>query len=152
MSIRDLLMTATKDAMKAREAARLSTLRMMSSAIKDRDIAARGEGLPQPVADGDLMGLFGKMIKQRQDAAKVYLQGGRPVLADKELAEVKVIEAFLPRQLDPAQIEAAVAAAIAEAGATSVKDMGKVMAVLKVGFAGQMDFGAVGALIKGRLG
>ena len=130
MSIRDLLMTATKDAMKAREAARLSTLRMMSSAIKDRDIAARGEGLPQPVADGDLMGLFGKMIKQRQDAAKVYVQGGRPELADKELAEVKVIEAFLPRQLDPAQIEAAVAAAIAEAGATSVKDMGKVMAVL----------------------
>ena len=152
MSIRDLLMTATKDAMKAREAARLSTLRMMSSAIKDRDIAARGEGLSQPVADGDLMGLFGKMIKQRQDAAKVYVQGGRPELADKELAEVKVIEAFLPRQLDPAQIEAAVAAAIAEAGATSVKDMGKVMAVLKAGFAGQMDFGAVGALIKGRLG
>ena len=152
MSIRDLLMTATKDAMKAREAARLSTLRMMSSAIKDRDIAARGEGLPHPVADADLMGLFGKMIKQRQDAAKVYVQGGRPELADKELAEVKVIEEYLPRQLDPAQVEAAVAEAIAEAGATSIKDMGKVMAVLKARFAGQMDFGAVGALIKGRLG
>ncbi len=152
MSIRDLLMTATKDAMKAREAARLSTLRMMSSAIKDRDIAARGEGLPHPVADADLMGLFGKMIKQRQDASKVYVQGGRPELADKELAEVKVIEEFLPRQLDPAQVEAAVAAAIAEAGAASIKDMGKVMAVLKARFAGQMDIGAVGALIKGRLG
>ena len=152
MSIRDRLMTATKDAMKAREAARLSTLRMMSSGIKDRDIAARGEGSPDPVADTDLMGLFGKMIKQRQDASKVYVQGGRPELADKELAEVKVIEEFLPRQLDLTQVEVAVAAAIAEAGATSIKDMGKVMAVLKTKFAGQMDFGAVGALIKGRLG
>jgi uncharacterized protein YqeY len=152
MSIRDQLMSATKDAMRAREAERLSTLRMMSSAIKDRDIAARGEGAGGPVADAELMGLFGKMIKQRQDAAKVYVQGGRPELADKELAEVKVIEGFLPGQLDAGQVEAAVASAIAETGATSIKDMGRVMAALKARFAGQMDFGAVGALIKGRLG
>lgn len=152
MPIRDQLMQATKDAMKAREAARLGTLRMMSSAIKDRDIAARGDGAEGPVADGDLLGLFGKMIKQRQDAAKVYVQGGRQELADKELAEVRVIEEFLPRQMDGAEIEAAVAAAITEAGAASVKDMGKVMGLLKAKFAGQMDFGAVGALIKGRLG
>jgi uncharacterized protein YqeY len=152
MSIRDRLMDATKEAMKAREAARLSTLRMMSSAIKDRDIFVRGEGGEVPVADADLMGLLAKMIKQRQDASKVYVQGGRQELADKELAEVKVIEEFLPGQLDGAAVEAAVAAAIAETGATSVKDMGRVMAALKVKFAGQMDFGAVSALIKGRLG
>jgi uncharacterized protein YqeY len=152
MSIRDQLMSATKDAMRAREAERLSTLRMMSSAIKDRDIAARGEGAEGPVADAELMGLFGKMIKQRQDAAKVYVQGGRPELADKELAEVKVIEGFLPGQLDAGQVEAAVASAIAETGATSIKDMGRVMAALKARFVGQMDFGAGGALIKGRLG
>ena len=151
MSIRDNLMSATKDAMKAREAERLSTLRMMSSAIKDRDIAARGEGNDGPVADADLMGLFGKMIKQRQDASKVYVQGGRQELADKELNEVKVIEEFLPKQLDAGEVENAVVAAISEVGATSVKDMGKVMGVLKGKFAGQMDFGAVGSLIKARL-
>jgi uncharacterized protein YqeY len=124
---------------------------MMSSAIKDRDIFARGEGAAEPVADADLMGLFGKMIKQRQDAAKVYIQGGRQELADKELNEVKVIEEFLPGQLDAAAVEAAVLAAIAEVGASSIKDMGRVMGVLKGKFAGQMDFGAVGALIKARL-
>ena len=152
MPIRDRLMEATKEAMKARDAARLSTLRMMSSGIKDRDIFVRGEGGEVPVADADLMGLMGKMIKQRQDAAKVYVQGHRQELADKELAEVKVIEEFLPRQLDSAGVEAAVTAAIAETGATSIKDMGRVMAALKAKYAGQMDFGAVGALIKGRLG
>ena len=152
MSIRDKLMSATKDAMKAREAARLSALRMMSAAITDKDIAARGEGGAVPVADGDLMGLLGKMIKQRQDAAKVYVQGGRQELADKELAEVAVIEEFLPGQLDAGQVEAAIAAAVAEVGASSIKDMGRVMAALKGKFAGQMDFGAAGALIKARLG
>lgn len=152
MSIRDRLAEATKEAMKARDTARLSTLRMMSSAIKDRDIFVRGEGGAVPVADGDLMGLLAKMIKQRQDAAKVYVQGGRQELADKEMAEVRVIEEFLPRQLDSAGVEAAVTAAIAETGASGVKDMGRVMAVLKSRYAGQMDFGAVGALIKGRLG
>lgn len=152
MSIRDKLTSDTKDAMRARDAARLSTLRMMSSAIKDRDIFVRGEGGVVPVADGDLMGLMAKMIKQRQDAASVYVQGGRQELADKELAEVAVIEEFLPGQLDAAQVEAAVAAAIAEVGATSIKDMGRVMGALKGRYAGQMDFGAVGALIKGRLG
>ncbi len=152
MSIRDKLMSDTKDAMRARDAARLSTLRMMSSAIKDRDIFVRGEGGEVPVVDGDLMGLLGKMIKQRQDAAKVYVQGGRQELADKELAEVQVIEEFLPGQLDAAAVDAAVAAAIAEVGAGSIKDMGRVMAALKSKYAGQMDFGVVGALIKGRLG
>ncbi len=152
MSIRDKLTNDTKDAMRARDAARLSTLRMMSSAIKDRDIFVRGEGGAVPVSDADLTGLLARMIKQRQDAAKVYVQGGRQELADKELAEVRVIEEFLPGQLDAAQVEAAVTAAIAEAGATSVKDMGKVMGVLKGKYAGQMDFGAVGALIKARLG
>jgi uncharacterized protein YqeY len=152
MSIRDLLSTATKDAMRARAAERLSTLRMMSSAVKDRDIAARGDGKDGPVADGDLMGLFGKMIKQRQDAAKVYVQGGRQELADKELAEVAVIEEFLPRQMSGSEVEAAVTAAIAAVGASGIKDMGRVMGELRSKFAGQMDFGAVGAVLKARLG
>ncbi|MGQ0611207.1 MAG: GatB/YqeY domain-containing protein [Paracoccaceae bacterium] len=152
MPIRERLSEATKEAMKARDAARLSTLRMMSSAIKDRDIFVRGEGGAVPVADGDLMGLLAKMIKQRQDAARVYVQGGRQELADKELAEVRVIEEFLPRQMSGAEVEAAIAAAIAETGATGLKDMGRVMAALKAAYAGQMDFGAVGALIKARLG
>lgn len=152
MPIRERLAEATKEAMKARDAARLSALRMMSSAIKDRDIFVRGEGGAVPVPDGDLMGLLAKMIKQRQDAASVYVQGGRQELADKELAEVRVIEEFLPRQLAGAEVEAAIAAAIAETGAASLRDMGRVMAALRAGYAGQMDFGAVGALIKARLG
>jgi uncharacterized protein YqeY len=152
MSIRDKLSEETKTAMRAKAADRLGTLRMISSAIKDRDIAARGEGLETPVADADLMGLLGKMIKQRQEAAKVYATGGRPELQAKELAEVTVIEEFLPRQMSAADVAAAIDAAVAEAGATSIKDMGRVMGVLKAKHVGQMDFGAAGALIKARLG
>ncbi len=152
MAIRDRLQDALKEAMKARAAERLSTLRLISAAIKDRDIANRGDGGDGTISDPEILTVMGKMVKQRQDASKVYEQGGRPELAAKELAEVTVIEEFLPQQLSVAEVEAAVAKAIAEAGAASIRDMGKVMGLLKANYTGQMDFGAVGAIIKASLG
>ena len=152
MAIRDRLQDALKEAMKARAAERLSTLRLISAAIKDRDIANRGDGGDGTISDPEILTVLGKMVKQRQDASKVYEQGARPELAAKELAEVTVIEEFLPQQLSVAEVEAAVAKAIAEAGATSIRDMGKVMGLLKANYTGQMDFGAVGAMIKASLG
>ncbi len=152
MSLRDQLQTALKEAMKAKAADRLSTLRLMNASIKDRDIASRGEGGPEAIADSDILVVLGRMVKQRQESARAYEEGGRLELAAKEQAEIKVIEEFLPRQLDSAEVEAAIAAAVAEVGATSIRDMGKVMGVLKAKYTGQMDFGAVGPRIKERLG
>ena len=150
MELRERLQAAVKEAMKAKEAERLSTLRMVSSAIKDREIAARGEGAE--VGENDILTLLGKMVKQRQESAKAYAAGGRPELETKELNEIKVLNEFLPQQVTGADLEAAIAAAVAEAGASSIKDMGRVMAVLKAKYTGMMDFGAVGALIKAQLG
>jgi uncharacterized protein YqeY len=152
MDLRTRINDALKDAMRAKAAERLSVLRLMSSAIKDRDIAARGEGLPSPVGDDGLIGVLAKMVKQRQESARAYDEAGRADLSGKERAEVEVIEEFLPRQLSPEETEAAVVAAIAEIGAASIKDMGRVMGALKARYAGQMDFGAVGPLVKARLG
>lgn len=152
MAMRDRLQEALKDAMRAKAADRLSTLRLINAAIKDRDIANRGEGGDGVVSDGDILAIMGKMVKQRQESARAYEEGGRLELAEKELAEIGVIEEFLPRQLDAAEVEAAVTAAIAEAGATSIRDMGRVMAVLKGKYTGQMDFGAVGPKVKDLLG
>lgn len=151
MTMRDRLSAALKDAMRAKEADRLSTLRLINAAIKDRDIAARGEGTEGPVSDEVILGLLGKMVKQRQESARAYEEGGRLELAEKELSEIKVIEEYLPRQLTEAESGAAVVAAIAEVGAVSIRDMGKVMAVLKGKYTGQMDFGRVGPLVKERL-
>ncbi len=148
MTMRDQLQTALKEAMKAKEVDRLSTLRLINAAIKDREIAVRGEGEGGEVSDGDILGILGKMVKQRQESARAFEEGGRLELAAKELAEVVVIGEFLPRQLDEAEVIAAISAAIAESGATSIRDMGKVMAVLKGKYTGQMDFGAVGPRVK----
>ncbi|NEY91933.1 GatB/YqeY domain-containing protein [Tabrizicola oligotrophica] len=152
MSLRDQLQTALKEAMKAKAADRLSTLRLVNAAIKDRDIASRGDGGPEEIAEADILAVLGRMVKQRQESARAYEEGGRLELAEKEQAEIKVIEEFLPRQLDAAEVEAAIAAAVAEVGASSIRDMGKVMGVLKAKYTGQMDFGAVGPRIKDRLG
>ena len=149
MELRERVQAAVKEAMKAKQADRLSTLRMVSSAIKDREIAARGEGAE--VGENDILALLGKMVKQRQESAKAYAAGARPELEAKELAEIAVINEFLPQQVTGAELDAAIAAAVAEAGATSIKDMGRVMAVLKAKYTGMMDFGAVGALIKAQL-
>ena len=151
MSLRERLQISLKDAMKAKEADRLSTLRLINAAIKDREIAARGEGHEMEVGEADILAILGKMVKQRQESARAYEEGGRLELAEKELAEVKVIEEFLPRQLTAAEVEAAIAAAVVDAGASSIRDMGKVMAVLKAKYTGQMDFGAVGPMVKARL-
>ena len=152
MSLRERLQTSLKEAMKAKEAERLSTLRLINAAIKDREIAARGEGGDVEVGEADILAILGKMVKQRQESARAYEEGGRLELAEKELGEVRVIEEFLPRQLSTTEVEAALTAAISEAGATSIRDMGKVMAVLKGKYTGQMDFGAVGPMVKARLG
>ena len=151
MSLRERLQAALKDAMKAKAADRLSALRLINAAIKDREIAGRGEGGAE-VSDADLLAVLGKMVKQRQESARAYEEGGRLELAEKELAEIVVIQEYLPRQMDAAEIAAALEAAIAETGAASIRDVGKVMAVLKAKYAGQMDFGAVGALVKARFG
>lgn len=150
MELRERLQAEVKEAMKAKAAARLSTLRMMGAAIKDREIAARGDGAE--VGEADILALLGKMVKQRQESARAYAEGGRPELEAKELAEIAVITGFLPQQLTGAEVEAAIAAAVAETGASSIKDMGRVMGTLKAKYTGQMDFGAAGALIKTRLG
>lgn len=152
MAMRERLQEALKEAMRAKAADRLSTLRLINAAIKDRDIANRGDGGDGVVSDDDILGIMGKMVKQRQESARAYEEGGRLELAEKELAEIGVIEEFLPRQLDAAEVEAALVAAIAETGASSIRDMGRVMAVLKGKYTGQMDFGAVGPKLKDRLG
>ncbi|HMO08520.1 MAG TPA: GatB/YqeY domain-containing protein [Paracoccaceae bacterium] len=154
MSLRDRLQAALKDAMRAREADRLSTLRLVNAAIKDREIALRGTTTDPESAEmgeADILAILGKLVRQRQESARAYEEGGRLELAEKELAEIRVIEEFLPRQMDAAEVEAAVAAAIAETGATGIRDMGRVMAVLKGRHTGQMDFGAVGPMVKARL-
>ncbi len=152
MSLREQLQNGIKEAMKAKLADRLSTLRLINAAIKDREIAGRSEAGEVDVTDADILALLGKMVKQRQESARAYEEGGRLELAEKELAEIKVIEEYLPRQLSAAEVDAAIAAAIAEVGATSIRDMGRVMGELKGKYTGQMDFGAVGAALKGKLG
>lgn len=152
MTLRDQLQTALKDAMRAKAADRLSALRLINAAIKDREIALRADPAAAELDDAGIVAILGKMVKQRQESARAYAEGGRPELADKEQAEIAVISEFLPRALDAAEIAAAIEAAVTETGATSIRDMGRVMAVLKAHYTGQMDFAAVGAQIKARLG
>ncbi|WP_375690475.1 GatB/YqeY domain-containing protein [Pseudooceanicola sp. LIPI14-2-Ac024] len=151
MELRTRVNTALKEAMKERQAARLSTLRLINAAIKDKDIEARGEGREEGVGNDEVLAILGKMVKQRQESARAYEQGGRIDLAEAELAEIKVIEEFLPRQLSEKEVEKAVDDAISETGANSIRDMGRVMGALKSKYTGQMDFGAVGPQIKKRL-
>ncbi|MGA7266600.1 MAG: GatB/YqeY domain-containing protein [Aestuariivirga sp.] len=151
--LRTTLNAAIKDAMKAGDKARLSTLRLMTAAIKDKDIASRTEGHDSAVTpDTGLIELFAKMVKQRQESIAVYEQGGRPELAEKEREEIAVIQSYMPKQMSEDEARAAVAAVIAAVGASSVKDMGKVMAELKAKYAGQMDMAKAGAIVKSLLG
>ena len=150
--LRDRISDGLKEAMKSRDVARLATLRLISAAIKDKDISLRGEGEERTVTDGEVLVILGKMVKQRQESARAYEEGGRLDLAEREQSEVGIIEDYLPRQLDEAEVEAAVDAAIADSGANSIRDIGKVMAALKAEYTGQMDFSKVGPMLKGRLG
>lgn len=151
MDLRTRLNTSIKQAMRDKDSARLSTLRLINAAIKDRDIAARGEGNEDGVGDDEVLGILGKMVKQRKDTAKTYEEGGRLDLAERELSEIGVIEEFLPRKLSDDEVADAVDAAVAETGASSIRDMGRVMGALKAKYTGQMDFGAVGGMVKDRL-
>ena len=151
MDLRASIMAATKQAMKDKAANRLSTLRLISAAFKDRDIAARAVGNDDGVGNDELLAILGKMTRQRSESAKTYEEAGRIDLAERELEEITVIEEFLPRQLDDGEVAAAIDAAIDAVGANSIRDMGKVMGELKGKYTGQMDFGSVGAKVKAKL-
>ncbi len=151
MELRTRVTNAMKQAMKDKDATRLSTLRLINAAIKDRDIAVRSEGRDDGVDDTEILTILGKMSKQRTESAKTYEEGGRLDLAERELAEIVVIDEFLPRKMSEPEITAAVDAAVSEVGASSIRDMGRVMGVLKSNYTGQMDFGAAGAMVKNRL-
>lgn len=151
MPLRGRITEALKRAMKDKDTEKLSTLRLINAAIKDRDIAARADGNDDGVGEADVLGILGKMAKQRMESAKAYEEGGRLDLAERERAEIVFIEEFLPRQLDEAETEAAIEAAIADSGAASLRDMGKVIGALKEKYTGQMDFGKVGPMVKERL-
>ncbi|HHI70062.1 MAG TPA: GatB/YqeY domain-containing protein [Rhodobacteraceae bacterium] len=152
MDLRSRITDALKEAMKSKDAERLSTLRLINAAIKDRDIALRGKGNEDGASDDEVLAILGKMVKQRQESAKAYEEGARLELAEKELAEIKVIEDFLPKQLSEEETTEAVKAAIAKVGAESIRDMGKVMGELKGKYMGRMDFGKVGPMVKDMLG
>ncbi len=152
MDMRTRVNTALKQAMKEKAAARLSTLRLINAAIKDKDIAARGSGEDETgVSDAEVLAILGKMTKQRQESARAYEEGGRLDLAEREREEIAVIEEFLPRQLTEDEVEQAVREAVAETGAESIRDMGKVMATLKARYTGRVDFGKVGPKVKDQL-
>ncbi|MFN3854301.1 MAG: GatB/YqeY domain-containing protein [Phreatobacter sp.] len=149
--LRDRFMSDLKEAMKAGDKDRLGTIRLIQAALKDKDIEARGAG-KGPLGDDEILQLLQKMVKQRQDSVRLYHEGNRPELAAKEEAEIAVIAAYMPKQMDEAEAKAAIAAVIAETGASGMKDMGKVMSELKTRFAGQMDFGKASPLVKQLLG
>lgn len=149
--LRTRLKDALKEAMKAKDEVGLRTLRLILAALKDRDIAARPDGNTDGINDDAILGMLQSMIKQRHDSIEMYKQGGRDDLATGEAAEVKVISRFLPQQLSDDEVAAAVTTIIVETGAESIKDMGKVMGALKSKYAGQMDFGKAGQIVKATL-
>ena len=155
MSLRQRITDTMKQAMRDTDAQRLSTVRLITAAIKDKDIAARvnggGEDNEVGVSEAEVLAILGKMSKQRMESARAYEEGGRLDLADRERDEIKVIEEFLPRQLSETETTAAIEAAVAEIGATSIRDMGKVIGLLKGKYTGQMDFGLVGPMVKNKL-
>lgn len=139
---------ALKESMRAKDARAVSTIRMILAGLKDRDIAARSRGVMDGVDEGEILTLLQGLIKQRNESATMYDQGGRPELAQKEREEITVIEGFLPKQMSEDEVTAAIAGIVAELGAGSIKDMGRVMAELKARHAGQMDFAKAGGLVK----
>ncbi len=148
--MRDRFNNELKVAMKAGDKLRVATIRMINAGIKDKDIEARGQG--KTVSDDEILALLQKLIKSRQESAEIYEKAGRTDLSTKEREEIAIIQSFLPQALSPAEVDAAITAAIAEAGATSVKEMGKVIGLLKSKFAGRMDFASASAAVKAKLG
>jgi uncharacterized protein YqeY len=148
MGLRERINDSVKDAMKAKDSKRLGTLRLINAAIKDRDIAARTADSRDLSSDDDVLGLLAKMIKQREDSITAFEAGNRPELAQNEKDEIGVIREFMPKQMSPEEAQAAITRVIGEVGATSIKDMGKVMNALKERYAGQMDFGKASGTVK----
>ena len=146
--MRDILDNSLKDAMRARDTQKISTIRLINAAIKDRDIAIRSEDNLEGVSDEEILSILSKMIKQRKESAKQYEEGGRLELAQQELDEIEIIENFLPRQLDLNETEQIVKKIILEINANSLRDMGKVMSLLKENYSGKMDFGKAGVVAK----
>ncbi|MEQ8898795.1 MAG: GatB/YqeY domain-containing protein [Roseovarius sp.] len=151
MGLREQVNTALKQAMKEKDTARLATLRLINAAIKDQDIARRGADGDTDLTDADIMAILGKMTKQRQESVRAYEEGGRLDLAEREQREIEIIAEFLPRPLDEAEVDAAIDKAIEDTGASSIRDMGKIMGRLKENYTGQMDFGLVGPKVKEKL-
>ena len=149
--MRENIANAFKEALKAKDQVALSTMRLIMAALKDRDIAARGNDNPDGISDDEILSMLQTMIKQRGESAKMYRDGARPELAASEEAEIEIIKKFLPVQLNPQEMQEAIAAAIAGTGAASIKDMGQVMAYLKSHFAGQMDFSSASQDVKAAL-
>jgi uncharacterized protein YqeY len=147
--MREKLNADLKTAMKAGDRQKVDALRLINAALKDKDISARGQG--QTVSDDDILALLQKMIKSRQESLDIFEKAGREDLAEKERGEIAVISSYLPQQLSPDEAAAAIEAAIAETGAASIKDMGKVVAALKARYTGRMDFGKASALVKAAL-
>ena len=148
--LREQFTTVMKAAMKAGDKRRLATVRLIQAALKDRDIEARGAG--KEVGEEDILAMLQKMVKSRQESAEIYAKGGRPELEAQEREEIAIINEFLPKQMAEDEVKAAIDAAVAETGAASMKDMGKVVAALKTKYTGQMDFAKASALVKARLG
>lgn len=146
--LRERFAAGLKEAIKAKDAIRVSTLRLILAAVKDRDIAARTDDGSAGVSDADILGILGKMVKQRQDSARAYEEGGRLDLADQERGEIMIIKDYLPRQMSDVEVRAAIDRAIAATGAASIRDMGKVMAELKARHTGKMDFARASAAVK----
>ncbi|AWK85341.1 GatB/YqeY domain-containing protein [Azospirillum thermophilum] len=142
---------ALKEAMRAKDQRAVSTIRMILAALKDKDIAARPQGVADGIDDASILSMLQGLVKQRNESAALYEQGGRPELAQQEREEITVIERFLPKQMSEEEAKAAISAVVGEIGATSIKDMGKVMAELKARYAGQMDFSKAGPLVKAQL-
>jgi len=149
--MRNRITEEMKQAMKDKDTRRTSTLRLINAAINDRDIALRGKGKDK-ADDEEVLDILTKMVKQREESSKMYREGGRPELEAQEMEEMAIIREFLPKQLSPEEMETAVTEAISETGAESLRDMGKVMGILKERYRGQLDMGVVGALVKAKLG
>lgn len=148
--LREDLQNALKDAMKSKDMVSVSAIRMIIAGLKEKDVVARGSG-KECATDQELLSMMQTMIKQRNESVRIYTEGGRPELAEKEQAEIVVIERFLPKQMNEDEIKDAISEVITKIGATGMKDMGKVMAELKTLYAGQIDMGKASGLIKGLL-
>lgn len=151
MALREDITNSVKDAMKTKDAVRLSTLRLVNAAIKDRDIAARAEDRCEGIEDSEIMALLSKMVKQRQESASTYEDNGRPELAERERDEIEVIQKFMPTPLTDEELNAIIDGYIRDSGATCLKSMGKIMGQIKSDYAGRVDMGKAGAIVKGHL-